>query len=86
MLKRVVHLLGPLRALAILELCTAVSGKFRFHVALGFSYVVGNSVTHANAKFANLLTGLLGIVVPANTAIGLTCHPLSVVGIGGNHW
>jgi hypothetical protein len=55
-------------------------------VALGFSSVAGNSVTYANAGFAKVLSGLLGIIVPANTAIGFTCHPLSLIGIGGNHW
>jgi len=43
-----------------------------------------NSVTHANNAVAGLLEGILGIVVPANTAVGVTCSPLSAVGLGGN--
>ncbi|KAF9460400.1 fungal hydrophobin [Collybia nuda] len=43
-----------------------------------------NSVTQANNPVAALLIGLLGIVVGPNVAVGLTCSPLSVIGIGGN--
>lgn len=43
-----------------------------------------NSVTHASDKGASLLATLLGIVLPADAAVGITCSPLSVLGIGGN--
>lgn len=45
-----------------------------------------NSVTHANDKAASTLASLLGIVLDPDVAVGLTCSPLSVVGIGGNSW
>ncbi|KAF9552107.1 fungal hydrophobin [Agrocybe pediades] len=44
-----------------------------------------NSVTHANNAVANVIAKLLGIALPANVAVGLTCSPLSVIGVGGNH-
>ena len=72
--------------LAILGRFTAVSNNLESVLPLNSHIVAGNSVTHANAGFARVLSGLLGIVVPANTAIGITCHPLSVLGVGGNHW
>ena len=77
------------RTRAILELFNAVRLIIFEYVLCtwGFSFATGNSFTHANAGFAHVLSGLLSIVVPANTAIGITCHPLSVVGIGGgNQW
>jgi len=43
-----------------------------------------NSVTHANTGVAGLLASVLGVVVPAGTAVGVTCSPLSAVGLGGN--
>ncbi|KAF8065012.1 hydrophobin [Lyophyllum atratum] len=43
-----------------------------------------NSVTQANNPVAALLIGLLGIVVGPTVAVGLTCSPLSIIGIGGN--
>ena len=47
---------------------------------------LGNSVTHANDLVAALLIGLLGLVVPSDVTVGLTCSPLSVVGLGKNSW
>ncbi|KAG6833259.1 hypothetical protein H0H87_009434 [Tephrocybe sp. NHM501043] len=43
-----------------------------------------NSVTTASSPVASLLTGLLGIVVGGDVAVGLTCSPLSVIGVGGS--
>ncbi|TFK32263.1 fungal hydrophobin-domain-containing protein [Crucibulum laeve] len=43
-----------------------------------------NKVTQANDPVAALLIGLLGIIVGGDVAVGLTCSPLSVIGIGGN--
>lgn len=45
-----------------------------------------NSVTQANNPVAALLIGLLGIVVGPTVAVGLTCSPLSIIGVGGNSW
>ncbi|KAG5644495.1 hypothetical protein DXG03_008322 [Asterophora parasitica] len=45
-----------------------------------------NSVTTSNDAVAKLLIGLLGIVVGPNVAVGLTCSPLSIIGIGGKSW
>ncbi|KAF9011752.1 fungal hydrophobin-domain-containing protein [Cyathus striatus] len=43
-----------------------------------------NSVTQASNPVAQLLIGLLGIIVGGDVAVGLTCSPLSVIGVGGN--
>jgi len=43
-------------------------------------------VTHADKGVARILEALFGIVVSPDTAVGLTCHPLSPLGVGGNHW
>ena len=44
-------------------------------------------VTQADNPVASLLLGLLGIVLGPDVTVGLTCSPLSVVGIGsGNSW
>ncbi|RDB17186.1 Hydrophobin-1 [Hypsizygus marmoreus] len=43
-----------------------------------------NKVTNSKDPVASLLAGLLGIVLGADVAVGLTCSPLSVIGIGGN--
>jgi len=51
-----------------------------------WSSTIGNSVTHADDGVAHLLEELFGLVVSKNTAVGVTCHPLSPIGIGGNHW
>ena len=46
-----------------------------------------NSVQSASSSTINLLTGLLGIVLgPVTGNVGVTCSPLSVVGVGGNSW
>jgi hypothetical protein len=39
-----------------------------------------NVVSSANDPTVGLLLGLLGIVVPPNTTVGLTCTPLSPTG------
>ncbi|KAF5384258.1 hypothetical protein D9615_003437 [Tricholomella constricta] len=43
-----------------------------------------NSLTTSSNPIASTLIGLLGVVVGPNVAVGLTCSPLSVIGIGGN--
>ncbi|KAK7692070.1 sc3 hydrophobin [Cerrena zonata] len=44
-----------------------------------------NSVQTASSSSANFLLGLLGIVVSDVTAlVGLTCSPISVIGVGGS--
>ncbi|KAF9045401.1 fungal hydrophobin-domain-containing protein [Panaeolus papilionaceus] len=45
-----------------------------------------NTVTSSNSKNVQLLAGLIGAVLPAaaNVLVGMQCHPLSVVGVGGN--
>jgi len=43
-----------------------------------------DSVTSANNPAANLILSLLGLNIPGSTAVGLTCSPLSVVGVGSN--
>ncbi|KAG6916348.1 hypothetical protein DXG01_007239 [Tephrocybe rancida] len=42
-----------------------------------------NSVTHASDPVASLLAGLLGLVLGADVAVGITCSPLSIIGVGG---
>ncbi|KAJ3731549.1 hydrophobin [Lentinula guzmanii] len=39
-----------------------------------------NTVTTADDPVAALLLGLLGIVIPADILVGLTCSPISVIG------
>lgn len=41
-----------------------------------------DSVTSSNSLMASALAGLLGIVLPRDTAVGITCSPLSAVGLG----
>ncbi|PPQ87946.1 hypothetical protein CVT25_001131 [Psilocybe cyanescens] len=44
-----------------------------------------NSAQAANSAAASAALGLLGIVVQDVTAlVGLTCNPISVIGVGGN--
>ncbi|KAF8961856.1 fungal hydrophobin-domain-containing protein [Flammula alnicola] len=43
-----------------------------------------NSVEQSNSSNVGLVAGLLGLVLPANVLVGLTCSPLSGVGVGGN--
>ncbi|KAF9534668.1 hydrophobin-319 [Crepidotus variabilis] len=44
-----------------------------------------NSVQDANSGAVTTLAGLLGIVLgPVTGQVGLTCNPISVLGIGGN--
>ncbi|KAI0366140.1 fungal hydrophobin [Pilatotrama ljubarskyi] len=40
-------------------------------------------ITNASNPIAELLLSLLGLVVGPDVAIGLTCSPLSIIGIGG---
>ena len=65
--------------------CCALNFSFLF-----LSYLpdenLGNSVTHANDEVAAVIIALLGLVVPADVSVGLTCSPLSVVGLGHNSW
>ncbi|KIK06298.1 hypothetical protein K443DRAFT_290493 [Laccaria amethystina LaAM-08-1] len=41
-----------------------------------------NSVTSSNSQIAGTFAGLLDIVLPHNTAVGITCSPLSAAGLG----
>ncbi|KAK7438439.1 Hydrophobin-3 [Stygiomarasmius scandens] len=44
-----------------------------------------NSVQDASSSGVSTLAGLLGIVLgPITGQVGLTCNPISVIGIGGN--
>ncbi|GLB42274.1 putative hydrophobin [Lyophyllum shimeji] len=44
-----------------------------------------NSVQDASSPAVGLLAGLLGIVLgPITGQVGLTCNPISVIGVGGN--
>ncbi|EIN06924.1 fungal hydrophobin, partial [Punctularia strigosozonata HHB-11173 SS5] len=44
-----------------------------------------NSVESASSASASLLLGLLGIVLDAvDVLIGVTCSPISVIGLGGS--
>ncbi|GLB42272.1 putative hydrophobin [Lyophyllum shimeji] len=44
-----------------------------------------NSVQQASDPAVGLLAGLLGIVLgPITGQVGLTCNPISVIGVGGN--
>lgn len=44
-----------------------------------------NSVQSASSSPVTLLLGLLGIVLSdLNVLVGITCSPLSIIGIGGN--
>ncbi|KXN84421.1 60S ribosomal protein L27-A, partial [Leucoagaricus sp. SymC.cos] len=43
-----------------------------------------NSVTHSSHESATTVAQGLGLILPPDVAVGLTCSPLSVIGIGGN--
>ncbi|THU77680.1 hydrophobin-domain-containing protein [Dendrothele bispora CBS 962.96] len=44
-----------------------------------------NSVQKASSSGVGLLLGLLGVVLgDVNVLVGVTCSPLSVIGVGGN--
>ncbi|KAF5365190.1 hypothetical protein D9758_005349 [Tetrapyrgos nigripes] len=41
----------------------------------------------STAGLESILLGLLGILgLDPNTSVGVTCSPLSVIGVGGNSW
>ncbi|KAI0351724.1 fungal hydrophobin [Trametes cingulata] len=42
-----------------------------------------DEITNASNPIAELLLALLGLVVGPDVAIGLTCSPISIIGIGG---
>nr|CAC86005.1 hydrophobin 2 [Dictyonema glabratum] len=43
------------------------------------------TLSNSSNSGVTTLSGLLGIVIPANVPVGLTCNPISLlVGIGGN--
>lgn len=44
-----------------------------------------NTLTTSNDPLAQLIAGLLGIVLGGNVGVGLTCSPLSVIGVGGSN-
>ncbi|KAJ3565975.1 hypothetical protein NP233_g7293 [Leucocoprinus birnbaumii] len=44
-----------------------------------------NSVQSSSSGAVSLLAGLLGVVLgPVDALVGLTCNPISVIGVGGN--
>ncbi|KAF8161403.1 hydrophobin-251 [Crassisporium funariophilum] len=44
-----------------------------------------NSLQQSNSTSVSQLAGLLGIVLPSIAGlVGLTCNPISVLGLGGN--
>ncbi|KAF9523301.1 fungal hydrophobin-domain-containing protein [Crepidotus variabilis] len=43
-----------------------------------------NSITYASDAGAKTIISALSLVVPDETAVGLTCQPLTALGIGGN--
>ncbi|KAL0948209.1 hypothetical protein HGRIS_010816 [Hohenbuehelia grisea] len=44
-----------------------------------------NSVQSSKSSVVGLLAGLLGIVLgPLDVLVGVTCSPISVIGVGGN--
>ncbi|KAF8649119.1 hypothetical protein AX16_006000 [Volvariella volvacea WC 439] len=44
-----------------------------------------NSLQDANSGLVGLLLGLLGIILPPlDILVGITCSPLSIIGVGGN--
>lgn len=46
-----------------------------------------NSVEKADGKNVSNVLGLLGVDVSTVTGlVGLTCNPISVIGVGGNSW
>ena len=46
-----------------------------------------NSVTKASDPSATKILGLLGIVLQdLNVLVGLTCSPVTVIGLPGNSW
>lgn len=48
---------------------------------------VGNSVQSSDSSGVNILAALLGIVLgPVEGLVGLTCNPISAIGVGGNSW
>lgn len=48
--------------------------------------LLGNSVTSANDKVASTIIDALGLVVSPEVAVGLTCSPLSTLGLSHNSW
>jgi len=40
----------------------------------------------ASNPAAKLIIGLLGIIVGPTVIVGLTCSPLSIIGVGGSSW
>ncbi|TBU54144.1 fungal hydrophobin-domain-containing protein [Dichomitus squalens] len=42
-----------------------------------------NTLTTASDPLASVILGLLGIILGPDVAVGLTCSPISVIGVGG---
>ena len=46
-----------------------------------------NTVGYSSNPVVSLILGLLGVVVPADVLVGVTCSPITVIGVGGsNSW
>ncbi|KDR76991.1 hypothetical protein GALMADRAFT_246172 [Galerina marginata CBS 339.88] len=43
-----------------------------------------NTVTTASNPVASLIIGLLGLVLGPDVAVGLTCSPLTIIGVGSS--
>ena len=81
------HLPAPLLAAATLDLFNAVSLFWPISILIVDSiFYIGNTVTHANPTIQKLVEKYTGLLVGPDVAVGLTCSPLSTIGLGSNSW
>jgi len=87
---RLLHHQPPLSLLvsAILAQFSAVRYYPKFSVPVSLTdFIPGNSTQDAKSPSLSAIYALLGLNVQDITGlVGLTCDPISVIGVGGNSW
>ena len=61
--------------------------SFNYEMCSGGSVQCCNSVQESNSGgLVDVLLGLLGVVIDGVIPIGVTCSPITVIGVSGTNW